>query len=192
MERRSTTGLTRYVIGMVFESCNFLLHSLGFYLVFTLYRRGEKNVQQLLLVNLSMVQCLYCFVYIVYNAIQLSWDMIRVHGLDKVDRVALDRLHNVKTFFGGILWTSFTYLYYLSMTYISVDRVLRIVLGMRYNSVWNKRKTKILLAVTWFVNVLIIVVVFTMTVLIGWNRIEARFILLVYIPSSISIIYVGY
>ena len=44
----------------VFGSFKFLFHALGFYLLATLHRkeRGEKSVQQLLIINLSLMECL--------------------------------------------------------------------------------------------------------------------------------------
>ena len=124
---------------------NIIFHSIGCYLLLKLYKNGKENVQQIYLINLSITHTLG-------NMFQL------------ISRVLLMVKNGDTAYFCiiVILLTLFTFSYYMSMVYITVDKALDILLNIKYPLYWNEHRAKYLVYLTWLVGVLTSVFVFVL------------------------------
>ena len=57
------------------------------------------------------------------------------------------------------MYVGISLVFYFDMVYITLDKLLEILLNIKYPLYWNKRRTKILLLVTWCVSGVVVVVV---------------------------------
>ena len=58
---RSISNMTLVfdIILSVLSTINVAIHGVGFYLFISLYRNGQQSVQQLFLINLSLIECMF-------------------------------------------------------------------------------------------------------------------------------------
>ena len=141
-----------------------MLHVLGCYLLTCQYRNGLQNTQQLFLINLSVSEGALNFLQLLTNHVDpTSSGLINnlkagnisttnhVHRLSSSDissspsTVATMIRHYIKTVRGY----GFTTMYFLTMIYLTFDKLLDIYLNIRYHLFWNERRTKKLIVVTW-------------------------------------------
>ena len=121
---------------------NISIHVVGFYLLLCL---KPKKVQHWFVISLSITE-------IIKNVVIELTTIPDVMDLSDETWLVIDEIHVYLaiTYDYGI-----TTLYYMTMYYITLDRLLRILLSMSYPLYWNIKKTKILLLSTWVFSVLV-------------------------------------
>ena len=130
---------------LVLNIGNVALHGFGVYILTSLYNQGQRNTQNVFLINLSISEMLINFVV----CLRRISDFISVSD-DKP--TIINRINNYMTI---VLYTGMFPVYYMVMVYITLDRLLNILLSLRYCIYCTGTKAKRLLQVTWIVALLI-------------------------------------
>lgn len=121
--------------------CNILLHSLGTYLLATLYFNGKANAQKVYLLNLSLllvcINILNC-IYRIPHAIILY-------------RESDSGIIETQMYIQIILSTGFYPIYYFNMFYLTIDRLLNVLLNAKYKVYWDETKAMYLVQITWII-----------------------------------------
>lgn len=164
------------------EIFNSTTHGFGAYLLHAL-SRSDHDTQRLFLLNLACSEFLWNLVAIIRDAIRLAYLLI----------CSYDKGHLVKAYFvvEMALATGVTYINYTAMLYLTVDRLLHIILHLRYDQYWNRRRTKILLGITWIFNIVLSAVFAILTYFkFGYVFAYTSSAISVYIPTGLFVLYV--
>ena len=160
------TNYLIYPILMVLNLLNVALHTIGTCALISLYTVSQEKSQRMLLINHSICECTRHLLEIVIgipDLISLPPDHI-MRSVNSYIEIA---------FISGVC-----VVYYLAMVYVTLDRLAKIVLHVRYKQYWNINKTKKLLACTWLSG-LVMCVVSTITstaTTVEWDQIFHRYI----------------
>lgn len=146
-----TEGLNAFAIVMlVFILLNIIFHSIGCFLLVRLYKNGRQNVQQIYLINLSITHALG-------NVFQL---VSRVLLIVSFPVISEKPVCDFQYFLINAMFTLFTFSYYMSMIYLTIDKALDILLNIKYPLYWNEKKAKHLVYATWVFGVILCLSVF--------------------------------
>ena len=121
--------LTYFIISV----CNSVLHFLGGITLWSMMTT-EASSQQLLLLSLSINECLQSCTWVVFNIMKLCDISIFSH---RPMQFVLNQAV-------GLLW-----ILYIIMVCMTLDRLCAVLFGLRYPLYWDSRKTKILLIIIW-------------------------------------------
>ena len=166
----------------MFDILNIVMHGMGTWLLLCTYIRGQKSTQTLYLINLAVAE-------LIKNMLDLILDsfVLVSHAYNQHIAAAYWYIH----VFGvsGIFYN-----YMFSMFYITGDRLLHIILNVRYPVYWSVGKTKTLLICTWVFG-LIISTSLTLEFHFIYKPAMYKYrlhveILVVYIPCALYVIYV--
>ena len=158
---------------LVLKCVNVLLHSMGMYLLITLYKNGHDSVQKLLVINLSLTEGTISF----FGVFILIAEMVAIsngHETNMADQY-LSLLRN----------TGLLYVLFLNMIYISLDRLLEVYLSIKYPIHCTEQRGKYLLIWTWVSGLLLIVGVILAYSIIGYKY-EKVFYVYVISPLSLT------
>ena len=111
---------------------NFVAHSCGSFILYSMYKKGEQNILPLYIMNLSCSE-------IAWN-ITVSIDLL-------IGYLGSENTKNASV----LLFLGTGVVVYLSYVYITINRLLEVVLNIRYIVLWNERKAKTQIAITWVV-----------------------------------------
>ena len=125
------------IILIILDTLSVLLHTLGSYLLICVYQNGCQETQQIYIINLAVCEAFIGLLSLLYTAVPTD----------------------VGIYVGSFIIFGFVTTIYLTMIYISIDRLLDVKLNIRYPLFWNEKKTKYLLIVTWLVNISISIVI---------------------------------
>jgi hypothetical protein len=120
---------------------NIILHSVGIYLLSCLHNR---DVHELYLINLSASE-------ILVNVCELL--ARRIPRLITFTGAALHFVKDIQEFASIVNGTLISITYYLSMVYITIDKLLDIFLNIKYAVYWNTIRAKYLIQFTWVFSV---------------------------------------
>ena len=136
---------------LVLSALAICIHGFGA-IILTLQQRYEENIQQTLLINLSCVEVLA-------NIFRILYTNFHVLFKDPIKRVEvyLD-VFNLSRYCLIIANTGVHWLYIVSLTYITVNRLLEIVLNIKYQIYCTIKRVKILIVISWVMTVLLCVV----------------------------------
>ena len=123
---------------------NLCLHSTGCYLLICLYQNGNQKLQQIYLINFSCCE-------IVMNCVQLVCCTLEMISTSPNTNELRKYLDIVNLAGNGTV-------YYLSISYINLDRFFDILLNIRYPVYWSEQKSKYLISCTWFVGIFVAVI----------------------------------
>lgn len=131
---------------------NILLHTLGSWLMVSLFRAGIlRSVQTLFVIHLSIVEAMS-------NAVTLSYQVIDVYFHNAFEAVL---------YLDHMIGAAQDLMYYMSMYYLTLDRLIAIRLNIKYQSCCTVRRTKWLLAFTWLISLMICAALITIYILEG-------------------------
>ena len=130
---------------LVLNIGNVALHGFGVYILTCLYNQGQRNSQNLFLINLSISEIL----------IGLFDCFNRIPDLISVSDDILTIINTINNYITIVAFTGIAVVYYMVMIYITLDRLLNILLSLRYRIYCTETKAKNLLQVTWIVALLI-------------------------------------
>ena len=117
---------------------NLVIHSIGCYALVNVYKYRRRNVEQLFIISLSFVELA---IHILQFAIYLPYFVTFSDGVSS-------SVDEFQYYLKIVLFTGVFPAYYLSMNYITTNKLLDVLLNIRYSLYWDKRKTKRLIKVT--------------------------------------------
>lgn len=139
------------VMLMILNVANVFLHSIGIYLLFCLHKQGKSNTQNIYIGNLSISELLMNFLEMLRHPFVLCLK----YGTYKPTHF----MRSIVTYISIIMFMGISFVFYMDMIYITLDRLLNILLNLRYRLYWGNRRAKLLLQGTWLVGCLLTIVV---------------------------------
>lgn len=136
--------LTFIIVTNVLRIITILLHLIGSYLLTSLYKNGAQNPEQLFLINLSVSEIVFNFFDILSTPLQ------------DVTTLSANETMRAETVQGYIIVASgygVVPVYFLSMIYLTIDRLLEIVLCLKYHMYCTVPRTQRILVLTWVITV---------------------------------------
>ena len=126
--------LKTFILGSI-TTLGLLLHLIGSYLQWKTYNWGRITTQQLLIFHLSICECIMNGNWIIIITLTAIWKdtNIRYFGYFFVVYLAVS----------GII--------YKIMMFITVDRLMAVVLNLKYHQYWTVGRTKIATSVIWVI-----------------------------------------
>lgn len=121
-----------------------LLHSLGAYLLTTLYREGANAPEKLYIINLSISEVIFNF----FDFFSTPLSVIP-HSISPEDAKIIEEVQEYIIIVNGY---GVVPVYFLSMIFLTIDRLLDIVLCLHYHYYITTRRTKGLLLGTWCIS----------------------------------------
>lgn len=131
---------------LFFHVMNVVLHGLGTHLLICIYRRVDFKVQYVNLISLSICELVINFIGSIRVVLGLVNDTNQYPVLQDVNNILY--IANA---------TGFSLIFYFNMIYITLDRLLAILLALKYPVYWDEYKAAILLKVTWLFGVIVLV-----------------------------------
>ena len=129
------------IILLLINLLNTFLHITGFYLLFCLYKEGNQEVQIIFLINLSLIEG---FMNITGFISQITFFYIETSTI----------ANEIYTYIWIIDDTGINFIYFMTITFITIDKWLEILLNIKYFLYVNERKVKYLLTATWLIGLL--------------------------------------
>lgn len=155
-----------YPILMVLNLLNVALHTIGTCALISLYTVSQERSQRMFLINHSICECTRHLLEIVM-------------GIPDLISLPSDHaMRSVNSYIEIAFISGICVVYYLAMVYVTLDRLAKIVLHVRYKHYWDINKTKKLIACTWLSG-LVMCVVSTITstiTTVEWDKIFHRYI----------------
>ena len=124
---------------------NVFFHTVGSYALVSLYSKCRHKSQRIYILNLSLSEAIINFIEIILTILEFFCAEPRVTSMIKYLRI--------------ISFTGVSFVYYIGMTLLTLDRLAKIVLGLIYPQYWNKNRTKRVVLGTWFIGILITIAV---------------------------------
>lgn len=121
---------------------NVAAHSYAVFLLHTVYKKGNETNEIIYLINLSVVELLASFIMLLDEGLETITALLDIP--DEILIIMAECDHYV-----FILTYLLFCVYYVAMTYITLDRVLTISLHIRYPVYWNQTKSIYTTLVTW-------------------------------------------
>ena len=115
-------------------------HAFGSYGLLSLIRNDDAIVQHFLIFNASVTEIIGTIVYILYVVLNYALTIPAV----------LNSLVEI------VVYVLFTFMYSMNFIFITIDRLVYIILGIKYN-VYCTKKTKKLIAFAWLSGLLVTV-----------------------------------
>ena len=134
----------KYTVPTV-DAINIILHLVGCYLLKNIYHNRKKTVQQLYLIHLSTIEAMKNVCYLIGNVSNIIY-------LSKYPIFSIKIARGISYYIMAITTTGVYLSYFLAMTYLTVDRLLHVLLHMKYSMFWTINKARKLLIVTCIVN----------------------------------------
>lgn len=156
---------------LVLQILNFVVHTFGCYLLICIFRDRNSDVQVIYLLNLSITEAVMSFM-----GILITPPASLFITLSKKTSVFI---HQVQYYVMIVLEAGVLLVYYMTMMYITLDRLLEIYWNIRYPVKWSKRKAKYLVGITWIVCLTASISVCLCTHFFG-IQLERPFVLYVY------------
>ena len=122
------------------------LHSIGLYFLIRLYKRYEGDVQQLYIINLCIVELIATVLFMVGTL------------LNVVPLLEAEKYHE---YISMVTQTVIRFVFYMSMVAITVDKLVVVLLSIKYHVYWSVNKAKYLVATIWMVGLIMCVTVIT-------------------------------
>lgn len=128
-----------YFISFVLVINNIFLHSIG---ILLLREKGRRTVQGLYLMNLLLAE-------IMGNVIRFTGIFIYLFCQKRLQSGIWSAIVRA---FSVVTWTSIYYLYFLSMFFLTLDRLLVVLLIGKYRRAKLKQKIRVILLSTWLIS----------------------------------------
>ena len=134
---------------IIFRFVNAIIHTLGCYLLIRQYKDGKDTPQQVYLINLALAESTQNFFSAFMSPFFCKMDLLKnaVYAIDKFQET-----------FVIITVVSVNLVYYMSMIFITFDRLLEILLNIKYPLYWNVCKSKYLILSTWLTSAVVCII----------------------------------
>ena len=131
--------LILHIILLLLNVSNVLFHSLGSYLLICIYKNGGQCAQQVFLIHLSICEALMNLL----EGLRRIPDFMRLSASESFVN------DKIQSFTMIIMFVGISIVYYLDMIYLTLDRLLDMVLGIKYHVYCSEAKAIKLLHATW-------------------------------------------
>ena len=128
---------------------NVVIHTIGTYALVSLYGTSRHKPQRLYIINLSICEGILNFCQWVRN----MPEFVSISSHTKLTVDVVNRYILIITF------TGISFVYYLDMIILTLDRLAIVILGLNYTLYWCESKAKRLLAGTWVIGIVISIAV---------------------------------
>ena len=152
-----------------------LMHLLGSYLLVQEYIAGLDDSQQLYLINLSVSEG-------IINLLQFL-----INTGSQIMSIPKSRSKQFQYYIKTVRGYGFVTVYFLTMIYLTLDRMFDILLNIRYALYWNEKYTKYLLQMTWVISITTTIII---SVVDHHYPINAHEILDVYIYPTFDVLFI--
>ena len=129
------------VILLVLNIANVFVHGTGSYLLGCIYKQGKRSAQKIFIINLSVCELLMNLM----ECLRRILELITLSGKQSNDT------SEFQDYLLIVMFTGVSFVFYMDMIFITVDRLLNVFLNARYRIYCNQRKAKCLLAITWLI-----------------------------------------
>ena len=119
----------------------------------TLHYNRQHSTEQVYVINLALTEG---FINL-FEGVRRIMELITLHGNSS------SLLVNVQNYLMIVLLTGISFVYYADMIYLTIDRLMLVLLNIKYSLYWNERKAFHLVAWTWVCGVALSVVVCLLT-----------------------------
>ena len=135
----STIHVAINITLILLSFANVVIHSLGTYLLASLYSNRKSNAQKVYLINLSVLLVFINFLGCVYRIPYLIVPSDNIHSV----------ICPIQMYIQITLSTGICPVYYFNMFYLTLDRLLNVLWNVKYKVHWDETKAMILLEATW-------------------------------------------
>lgn len=168
-------ALIYWPVMIIFQTVNILFHTVGLYLLKVLRRNGHDDNQFLLVMNLSASEIILNQSYIVLFTLSILQHLKPGATLDIL----------IKYF--EILSSAFiNFVYYFSMIYIAINKMLEVQLNIKYQIYCSERNVKRLLYTTWISGFMLSAVIMIMEYLVEFHF----HVVLTYFYTTLDIMFI--
>lgn len=143
----SKSMLCIVVMAFVIQLAAFVLHGIGLYLLWRLFREGKGDVEHVYIFGLSAVEIGACFCLLLKS------------GLNIITVLTEYEFKVVKMNLNILLLTLITVVLYSNMFYILINKTLEVYLNILYPVHWSIRKAVQLEIVTWIMGCFVYITV---------------------------------
>ena len=133
------------IILLILNLTNTVLHSIGAYALISLYPTCRHKPQRIYIANLAISEGLI-------NFIEVIRDIPELFSMSSQTKATVDK---VREYLLMVSFIGISIVYYLDMMYLTMDRLLNILLSLKYPQYWNETRAKYLLITTWLVGIVI-------------------------------------
>lgn len=133
--------LALQIILLILNVTNAVVHTIGAYALISLYPASRHKPQRIYIINLAISEALV-------NSIEVIRDIPEFLTLSPESSILVQKMRNY------LLMVSFigvSFVYYFDMIYLTLDRLLKIWLSLKYPQYWNEDRAIYLLIGTWSV-----------------------------------------
>ena len=155
--------------------CTMGFHVLGSYLLSVVYKNGNQDPRHYLLIHLSVTEGVVNFLQFLLNPV---WRMVSMNP--SVVEKCQDYILLIRGY-------GFVIVYYVTMIYIALDRLLDIMLNIKYHLYCDEIKAKYMMGITWVITAVVTTVASLLHAFLG---LEMHAILFLYIHPTLDIIFV--
>ena len=159
---------------------NVILHSVGAYALISVYSTCRHKPQRMYIINLAICEGIINAIEIVRSVADFASELYEWKEICTL----------VRHYALIISFTGISFVYYLGMMYLTVDRLAKIVLSLKYPQYWDEHKTKYLVLATWMFGITVSVGVL-MACEYAEFQWESFFFQYIYLPLEISFIFIA-
>ena len=170
---------------IVLDIINIILNIIGCHLLYEIYRHSNRTVQQLYLINLSINLIIKNCFYLLLNSVTVVYYSIPSLYTKKM---AIVFFHYCNMFNSTGVYFS----YFLAMIYLTFDRLLHVLMHVRYPVFWTVSKSRKLLITSIIANCSIGGVSVIVLHVVGSDKIMEKLLrkcFYVYIPTIFNTVY---
>ena len=149
---------TLRVIQLCLNFISVTMHVVGMYALLSLLPTSRGKTQRMYLINLTAVEICYNVLEFIRGVAELLG-----HYSPWVDNIQI------------VSWTGVSFIFYLAMMYIPLDRFALISFNARYKVYWNVRKTKLHVIGTWLFGCTVSVIVCVLRATTGFDWLNVFF-----------------
>ena len=131
-----------HIVLITLRCVDIILHTGGIYLLVSSNRRDKDSVQQLFITNLSVAEIGFSVLWLF---------MIPVSELFIISDSASAIIKDVQHYVMICIYTMVAFVFYATMIFITLDRLVAIKFTLKYRIYWNGKRTKYLITGTWIV-----------------------------------------
>lgn len=164
-------GLSLTIIVCLLNICTSVLHIFGSYLLMNLYKNGKDDAEYIFLINLGVTEGMI-------NFIQFFINMFRYLAIND------DLVYYLQLIRGyGCITT-----YLLTMIFLTIDRLLDILLNIKYALYITKTKVKTILTALWIFNIMTSI---SVVIVYKYFDIDVNVLLPTYIYPSLDVVFIA-
>ena len=171
------SGILRIVLSLV-NLVTAILHILGCYLLTCQYRYGVQTSNQLFLINLSISEG-------TLNILEIL--SIPINGIESISEQVVRTIDDCQYYVKIVRGYGCVVMYYLTMVYLTLDKLFDILLNIRYPLYWREEYTKRLLKATWGITLTIAI---TASIVHYFYQVEFHEILDTYAYPILDVIFI--